>query len=297
MKKILFIIGLFTILLCGCGDNASGPDTKPPQIKNSSPEILSVTDTLEITFNEDIDTSDLNLDTLRGSFGATFISKNKLLIFGTDSSSGIRHFAFNTEVEFSFLDLKDMKGNTNEDIEPLSLNFYPWFDRDALEQNFDYADTLRGPLDLGSWKDGTPLSEALVSEGVLQPKYTNDIFDYKVLALKPLDTLSISLQCPETGNMSLVFYGPFEMEGFEADFINVKEPVAKDNPLYIASGVCQSSRTKTVLDDHVMDFEHHTQNRVTATELFYVIEVSSVGSRDYGFYRLSTTLSPRKISN
>src|SRR5210317_848959 len=147
MKKVLIIISLAALCLCGCGDKSSGPDTKPPKITSITPAIASVADTLEITFSENIDTSGLSIKKLEGDFQTAFSGANRILIYGTDSSSGINHFAFNSPVVFKLKNLTDLAGNVNSNLDALPINFYPWLDLDAFERSFDLGDTLRDAAD------------------------------------------------------------------------------------------------------------------------------------------------------
>ena len=80
MKKIWFVFPCLCTLWCGCFNDASDPDTDPPEIESMAPETLSVNDTLIITFSEEIDTSDLVVSSSTIGFNYAFDEWTRLNI-------------------------------------------------------------------------------------------------------------------------------------------------------------------------------------------------------------------------
>jgi hypothetical protein len=252
-----------------------------------------VRDTLLVTFDEKIDTGKLEIQEISGKVQHRFTSEKKLEIFGENSSSGLPHFPIQSEVKFRLANLSDKEGNTQELLSPTELTFFPWYDNDAITPDFAFADTLRDASNLDNWKKGGAIKNPLTSEGLLQPEVKNDNFDYKLIALKPLDTLSITLDCPRSNEFGITFYGPFSMENLERDIDSVKNAVYEGNPLFVNGGECDDKSNQVKLSKIIIEFGHHTQKIDTSKELFYVIKVYAVKNIHYGFYKLTTHLSPR----
>ena len=108
MKKIWFVLPCLYTLWCGCFNDASDPDTDPPEIESMVPETLSVTDTLIIAFSEEIDTSDFEVNSSTVDLNYAFDGEKKLLIYGSETHFGMNHFTPDLALTLEFEDFKDL---------------------------------------------------------------------------------------------------------------------------------------------------------------------------------------------
>lgn len=214
--------------LAGCGSEETADSSPPDHIINQplsqGKYRYGITDTIVIDFSERIDTAALDV-TFEPDQGirSRFKSRTRLLIFGTGSTSGTPHFAINLPFTVTLAGLKDLSGNGRPSITE-SFQPYAWVDRDFMETTYDGNDTLFG-ADSGTWVDGSPLADSVVTEGRLDFNSNSDFVDrqdFKLVRLVAPDTLKMTLTCPKGVNMHAQWAGPFVPATLDSVFKDFK---------------------------------------------------------------------------
>jgi len=294
MKKLILFSLISGIILLSCGEESTSADKDAPHIKSMTSDNIGVEDDFSITFSEEIDTSKLVIKEINGRFKTAFNGTTKLIISGHKSEFGFDFFKLNTPIEFQLLHLIDINGNENNDLDPISIVFHPWMDQEALDPLFELGDTLRDSSDPSAWKNGISISEDLTSEGHLFGLSNNDFVDYKVIALRPRDTIQFNLECPETGKVFLKFFGPFKTDNFENNFAEVRNPVTSDSPLFLEEGNCDKTKDYKSSKIKILYIPH--DNAIGGDGYgFYVARVylKELIDENFGFYQLTATIWPR----
>lgn len=284
------LIMISLLFLGGCGPEEPS-DKTPPEYTIAKADTshgkyrFGVTDTLSIGFDEKIDTAALSLTFLpEQGISHRWQSLTRLLIFGKNKSSGANHFTINSPFTATLSGLKDMDGNGRS---AASIDFLPywWSDRDFTDSKFDGLDSLYATD--STWADGSPFSQVLVTEGVLDNLVNStagaDPKDFKVIKLVPPDTFYITAVCKKSMNLRVHIAGPFKPEKADSVF--------KDYNPVTESFFADSTRNRgTLTHSFSTDYgKHHDVLGSPSSPGLYIIRLS-VPEDQEGFYRLDMRL-------
>ncbi|MDQ3003566.1 MAG: Ig-like domain-containing protein [Fibrobacterota bacterium] len=285
------VLGWTALSLSGCGAEEESDNTPPDPIinavKSQGKYRFSVTDTLSIEFDEKIDTSKIAI-AISPSQGTEFRFKgqSKLLIYGTLKTSGTSHFTINSPFSVTLAGLKDLAGNGTATISE-SFTPFVWTDREFVDSTFNSYDSLFATD--STWIDGTPHSDSMVAEGVLDSKVnfgSEDYQDYKIIKLFAPDTLNLILNSAKSMNTTMMISGPFAENDLDKTLLGYD---------FNKSFHIDSTRsTGAAFHKFVATFDNHDALLGSpAAPGIYVIRVAI--PRNYeGFYRLGLKLNKRK---
>jgi hypothetical protein len=277
------VLAWAALSLSGCGADEESDNTPPDPIinavKSQGKYRFSVTDTISIEFDEKIDTSKIAV-AISPSQGTEvrYKGQTKIQIFGTKETAGKTHFTINSPFSVTLAGLRDLAGNGTATISE-SFTPFVWTDREFVDSTFKSYDSLFATD--STWIDGTPLSDTMVAEGVLDSKVnfgTEDYQDYKIIKLFTPDTLNVVLNSAKSMNTTMMIAGPFAEKDLE------KTLLAFD---FTKSFQIDSTKsTGTTSHKFVATFDKHfTALGSPSAPGMYVIRVAI--PRNYeGFYRL-----------
>ncbi|GEM_PF-3697924 len=282
-----------TLSLTGCSPEESPDKTSPDPIiklpKSQGKYLFGVTDTIVVDFSERIDTAAL-APTFEPpqSIGYRFSGQNRLLIFGTNASTGVPHFNINSPFTVTLAGLKDLAGNGQAAVVE-SFQPYAWTDRDFLDTTFTGYDSLFS-ADSTKWADGSDISDSLITEGSLDFSNnlgTEDRQDFKIMRLYAPDTLHFGATCSKSLNLRVQIAGPFAPASLDS--------VLKDFKFNTGSFYSDSTKTKGSLAyGFIADFfKHNDRLGSPAAPGIYVIRLS-IPEDTEGFYRLGLRLRKYK---
>jgi hypothetical protein len=264
------------------------PDyTIPNLAKSQGKWRYGVTDTIAVQFSKNIDTGafSVSFDPADG-IARKFDGPSRLLVFGSLKGPGATHFPVRSPFTATFKGVSDVMGNgrpaATETFEP-----YYWADRDFVDSAFDGEDSLFASD--STWADGSPFSDTLVSEGVLDAKTNRRSVDYndiKLIKLVPPDTFRVTLTGPKTVNLKLQIAGPFlpaKADSILGDYDFDQAKIADST---------QSRGTASAL--LLADYKVHDDSLGSPSQPgIYAVRVS-LGLDKEAFYRMQTVLHRKK---
>jgi hypothetical protein len=273
------------------GDGTPPDYTIPKLSKSQGKWRFGVTDTIAIQFNENIDTTALELTFLPpDSIGYRFDGADRLLIYGRRQDAGRRHFLVNSPFRLEMEGLRDLNGNSmgrvDEEFAP-----YWWIDRDFLDSSFQGFDSLFA--DDSTWADSSDMySDTFVAEGRLDFNGNGNLEDrqdFMLVKLTPPDTFKLTVACPRGLNLRMQVAGPFR-PGAEDSILQYYSFPSGSRTFYSDTNKTRGSLSFQVAADFN---KHYDILGSPASPGLYAIRLSIPEDQE-GFYRLQAVASRKK---
>ncbi len=290
MRLKYYLSLCLVVFLGGCGDS-TGPDKDAPQFKNLvNANTLMVNDTFSIEFDEDVRIDLITVDTVSGLFDFAFSGERKILVYGTNYKNIQNTFTPDIDVAFKINSIMDINGNGPVTSEIITLKFHSWLDKDYYNIDYVMGDTLTNLTTFSSWVNGQPVTQTLVSQGILYEQGSRvDVNDYKILAMSAYDSLTMELNYRTGKNITVQLIGPYKLT-------DITDSLPSDIDSPPASSIIwerlEQTGGKISVIKLEMEGKHHIGQVGNSGPGIYIIKIHAKSFDDFCFYNLKTTIKP-----